>query len=125
MNADTKAKLDRIFYPRGLALVGASGTPGKFGRVFTEGLIHTGYEPLYPVNPRESEILGFRAYPSISAIPGPVDLAIVLLPAPAVPQVIEECAAKGVAGAIIFSLGASALMLTSNLTWSFPLPVQP
>ena len=105
MDADTKAKLDRIFYPRGLALVGASGTPNKFGRIFAEGLVHMGYEPLYPVNPQESEILGLKAYPSITAIPGSVDLAIVLLPARAVPRVIEDCAAKGVAGAIIFSSG--------------------
>jgi len=105
MDADTKAKLERIFYPKGLALVGASGTPGKFGWVFTEGLVRMGYEPLYPVNPRESEILGLKAYPTILAIPGPVDLAIILLPAPAVPQAIEECVVKGVAGAVIFSAG--------------------
>ena len=48
MDAETKAKLDRIFYPRGLALVGASGTPGKFGWGFTEGLVRMGYEPGQP-----------------------------------------------------------------------------
>ncbi len=105
MDADTKSQLERIFYPKGLALVGASGTPGKFGSLFTEGLVRTGYEPFYPVNPRESEILGFKVYPTISAIPGQVDLAILLLPAPAIPQAIDDCVSKGVAGAIIFSAG--------------------
>jgi acyl-CoA synthetase (NDP forming) len=105
MDADTKVKLERIFHPQGLALVGASGTPGKFGWVFTEGLIRMGYEPLYPVNPGEREILGLKTYPSISAIPHRVDLAILLVPARAVPRAIEDCAAKGVAGAVIFSAG--------------------
>jgi acyl-CoA synthetase (NDP forming) len=105
MDAQTKASLDRIFFPRGLALVGASGTPGKLGAVFTEGLVRMGYTPLYPVNPREKEILGLPAYPSVNAIAGPVDLAIILLPAPAVRQTVEECVRKGLAGAVVFSAG--------------------
>ena len=105
MNADTRASLDRIFYPAGLALVGASGTPGKFGAIVMEGILRMGYQPLYPVNPREKEIFGLTAYPSVTAIPGPVDLAIILLPAPAVRQTVIECVRKGVAGAVIFSAG--------------------
>lgn len=109
MDSATKASLDRMFFPRGLALVGASGTPGKMGAIFTEGIVRMGYRPLYPVNPREKEILGLRAYPSVSAIEGVVDLAIVLLPAAAVRQTVEECAKKGVAGAVIFSAGFGEL----------------
>ena len=105
MDAANKAALDRIFYPRGVALVGASGNPGKFGWVVTEGMIRLGYQPLYPVNPRESEILGLKAYTSVRAIPGPVDLAILLLPPAGVPQAIEDCTGKGVAGIVVFSSG--------------------
>ncbi|MEW6440859.1 MAG: CoA-binding protein [bacterium] len=105
MDAETRASLDRIFYPRGLALVGASGTPGKFGSIITDGILRMGYRPLYPVNPRESEIFGLPAYPSVSAIEGPVDLAIILLPAPAVCRTLEDCVRKGVTGAVIISAG--------------------
>jgi acyl-CoA synthetase (NDP forming) len=105
MNAETKTSLDRMFFPRGLALVGASGTPGKMGALFTEGIVRMGYEPLYPVNPREKEILGLRAYPAVTDIEGPVDLAIILLPASAVRQTVEDCARKGLAGAVVFSAG--------------------
>jgi acetyltransferase len=105
MDVETKATLDRMFFPRGLALVGASSTPGKMGAVFTEGIIRMGYSPLYPVNPKEKTIFGLKAYPSVSDIEGPVDLAIILLPTAAVRQTVEECARKGVAGAVIFSAG--------------------
>ncbi|MBN1612863.1 MAG: CoA-binding protein [Deltaproteobacteria bacterium] len=105
MNHETKTSLDRMFFPRGLALIGASSTPGKMGAVFTEGIIRMGYTPLYPVNPKEQTIFGLRAYPTVSDIEGPVDLAIILLPTAAVRQTVEECARKGVAGAVIFSAG--------------------
>ena len=66
-------ELDRIFYPRSVALLGASNKQGKIGRIFLERFIETGFKEFYPVNPGESEVLGVRAYPKIADIPGPVD----------------------------------------------------
>ena len=60
---------------------------------------------LYPVNPSNSEIFGIKCYPNIKDIEGPIDLAIVIVPSKAVPQVIEECGTNGVKGAVIISAG--------------------
>ena len=61
--------------------------------------------PVYPINPKATEILGLPAYPSVRRYPGPVDLAMVLVPAQAVPGVIEECGQNGITGAVIISAG--------------------
>ena len=92
--------------PRGVAVVGASPSPGKLGHAVLQNVIQYGYKgPVYPINPTAKEILGLPAYPNVGAIPGPVDLAIVLVPAKAVPGVIEECGQKGIGGAVVISAG--------------------
>ncbi len=60
---------------------------------------------IYPVNPRATEILGYKAYPSVSAIPEPVDLVIVSVPAPAVPAVLEDCIAANARNVQVFTAG--------------------
>ncbi len=105
MTADTIAKLDRIFHPRSVAIIGASNREGSFGNTFVSGLIQMGFEGIFPVNPREAEILGIKAYPSIKDIPVRVDLGIILTPPKAVLSALEECVAKGVNGVIIFTAG--------------------
>lgn len=92
--------------PNGVAVIGASPTPGKLGHAVLQNVITYGYSgPIYPINPKATEILGLPAYPSVKNIPGPVDLAIVLVPAAGVPGVIEECGQKGIKGAVVISAG--------------------
>ena len=87
-------------------MIGASEKAGSVGRSILWNLISSPFGgTVYPVNPKRPNVLGIRAYPSIAAIPEPVDLAIVVTPAPTVPGVIGECADAGVKGAIIISAG--------------------
>jgi acyl-CoA synthetase (NDP forming) len=78
----------------------------KTGRVFLTALLDQGFDgKIYPVNPRADEIDGLKAYPRVADIPGPVDLAIVLVPNQKALDVVRECAAKGVKGAVLFTAG--------------------
>ncbi len=98
--------LEMFSNPRGVAVVGASPTPGKLGYAVLQNVMQYGYEgQVYPINPKATDILGLRAYPSVMDVPGPIDLAMVFVPAQAVPGVIEECGQKGVRGAVVISAG--------------------
>ncbi|MFB3888466.1 MAG: acetate--CoA ligase family protein [Candidatus Bathyarchaeia archaeon] len=103
-------KLDAFFNPRSVAVVGATKKVDKAGHVIFKNFA-TNKErgvfrgELYPVNPNEDFILGFRCYKSLTQIPGPLELIVVIVPAKAVPQVMEEAAAKKVKTAIIISSG--------------------
>ncbi|MFA6331603.1 MAG: acetate--CoA ligase family protein [Methanoregula sp.] len=92
------------FNPRSIAIVGASQDSSKMGYAVMHNLLHFPGQ-LYPVNNKRSEIQGLKAYPSISAIPAPVDLAVITVPAIHVPRIIEECGVKGVPMAIIITAG--------------------
>ena len=105
MSRETLAQLDRIFHPRSIAIVGASNREKNFGRWFLEGFVNAGFENLYPVHPRESEIMGLKVYPSVKQIPGEIDLAILTLPARTIPKIVAECADKGVKGVVVYSAG--------------------
>lgn len=97
--------MDFFFNPRGVAVVGATPNRLKGGNAILKNL-QLGYSgPIYPVNPKYPEMEGLTCYPSVSAIPGPVDLAIIFVPAPLVPAAVEACAAKGVSGVMIESGG--------------------
>ena len=102
--------LDRLFSPSSLAIIGASKYDQKGGGFLLRRLMNSGFTgKLYPVNPKESEIMGLKSYPNILDIPGEVDLAVVAVSAKTVPQVIAECCQKGVKFAVIHSLGFSEL----------------
>nr|WP_321353069.1 acetate--CoA ligase family protein [uncultured Methanoregula sp.] len=92
------------FNPRSIAVVGASQDSTKMGYAVMHNLLHFPGQ-LYPVNNKRGEIQGLKAYPSITAIPAPVDLAVITVPALHVPAVIEECGAKGVPMAVIITAG--------------------
>lgn len=95
-----------LFYPKSLALIGATADDTKFGGRFLRSILRFGFKgSLYLVNPHESEILGMKVYPSILDVLGPVDLVGITIPARAVPQVLEECLAKGVKGVEIITAG--------------------
>ncbi len=103
---DLVEQLDRIFYPRSVAVVGASANPEKVGFMCVGNLLEAGFGGrVYPVNPGLAQLFGLKAYPSVSAIPGEVDLAMVAIPAELTLSTIEECIAKGVKGAILISGG--------------------
>jgi acyl-CoA synthetase (NDP forming) len=106
--ASSPAKLDLhdLFYPRSVAVIGASGVPGKLGwNVFTNLVTHNFKGKLYPINPRADEIHGIKAYPRISAVPEPVDVAIILVSAGMTPEVVEECCECGVRYIVVESAG--------------------
>ncbi|MCF8146327.1 MAG: acetate--CoA ligase family protein [Deltaproteobacteria bacterium] len=99
------ARLDGIFKPESIAIVGLPRGM-KTGKLFLMALKDQGYPgPIYPVHPEAREIDGLTAYPALSAIPGPVDLAIILVPHSSALPVVRECAAKGVKGAVLFTAG--------------------
>jgi acetyltransferase len=98
--------LDAIFAPRNVAVIGATEKAGSVGRTILWNLISTPFGgTVFPVNARRSGVLGIKAYPTIAAVPEPVDLAVVVTPAPTVPGIIKECVEVGVRGAIIISAG--------------------
>ena len=98
--------LDVIFAPKTVAVIGATDRPGSVGRTVLWNLISNPFGgTVFPVNPKRDNVLGVKAYADITAIPAPVDLAVIATPAPTVPQVIRQCTAAGVKGAIILSAG--------------------
>ncbi len=100
-------KLDNMFYPGSVAVVGASARPaGGDGTDFVSRLRKVGFPgSIYPVNPKATEIQGLKAYPDVKSIPESVDLIIIAVPAPGVPEVLENCIAAGVKNVHIFSSG--------------------
>ncbi len=98
--------LDAIFAPRSVAVIGASERPNSIGRNVLWSLLSNPFGgTVFPVNPHHPNILGIKAYPSISAIPEEVELAVIATPAASVPDVISDCAAAGVRGGIVISAG--------------------
>lgn len=98
--------LREIFYPRSIAVIGASKDPTKRGFRAVQKLLEDGFEgQIYPINPKEKDILGCPAYPSLGDVRGQVDLALVCTPAKTLPEVIAQCGAKGVKGAVVLAGG--------------------
>jgi acyl-CoA synthetase (NDP forming) len=103
--SSTVSDLEQIFHPKSLSIVGASSREGSFGRMFLEGLIRIGFREIYPVHPRETELLGLKAYQGIKDIPHDVDIAILMTPPDSTVQVVQDCAEKGMKGLIVFTAG--------------------
>lgn len=98
--------LEPFFRPSSVAVIGASRDPEKLGYAVLANLLHGGFSgALYPVNPKADEILGLKAYPTVLDIPGPVDLAVIVIPYSVVPAALEQCGQKGVPAAVIISAG--------------------
>ena len=99
--------MDLFFKPKSVAVVGASGTPGKLGYVIVKNIADSDFTgEVYPVNPKSDEILGYKVYRSVTEIPGDVDLVVTVLPTPKLTvEAVEECAKKGVKAVIIESAG--------------------
>ena len=98
--------LDVFSSPRTVAVIGATERPASVGRTVLWNLIsHPFGGTVFPVNPRRESVLGIKAYPSLTAVPAKIELAVIVTPAPSVPGVVAECADAGVKGAIIISAG--------------------
>ena len=98
--------LDMFFSPESVAVIGASRDATKLGHSILQNIVQYGYKgAVYPINPSSPEVLGLPAFPSVLDVPGPVELAVIVVPARFVSSVLEECGQKGVKGAIIISAG--------------------
>ena len=100
------ADMSAFFTPASIAVIGASDDPTRIGGRPIRNLILGGYAgKIFPINPRYDRVQGIAAFGAIGDVGQPVDLAIISLPAAAVPGAVAECAASGVKAAIIFSAG--------------------
>jgi len=95
-----------FFAPKSVAVIGATEKAGSVGRSILWNLISSPFGgTVYPVNAKRPSVLGIKAYPSVGAIPGSVDLAVIITPANTVPGVVRECGAHGVKGVVVISAG--------------------
>ena len=100
--------LDAILKPKSIAVVGASRREGSIGREILHQLIEFDFHgKLFPVNPKADFIHSIKAFPTVSAIPDPVDLAIIVVPREGVLGVIDDCGKKGVTGVVVITAGFS------------------
>ena len=98
--------LDKIFKPKSIAVIGASKDSRKIGHAALKNILISDYTcKIFPVNPKEKEILGVKCYKKVSQIPGNVDLALISVPAKIVSTVLKDCAEKKVENVIIISSG--------------------
>ncbi len=98
--------LDPILKPNNIAIIGATEKEGSVGRTIIKNLLANPFGgTIFPVNPNRPNVMGIRTYPSIKAIPDPIDLAVIVTPAKTVPAIIKDCVEIGVPGAIIISAG--------------------
>ncbi len=99
-------RLEAIFSPRTIALIGASRRAGSVGQSLLANLLGSRFQGIiFPVNPNAAGVLGLKAYPSVLEIPDPVDLAIIAVPSRLVPEVLDECGKKGIVGAVVITAG--------------------
>ncbi len=101
-----RSNLEALFDPKSVAVIGASGTPGKTGHTILKNIIAGGYGgAVHPVNPKAGEILGVKVVPSVTDLPRGVDLAVIVIPAATVPGTVRQLGERGVKAAIVISGG--------------------
>jgi len=102
----SEEQLDHIFWPKTVAVIGATENPGSVGRTVMQNLLATPFGgEIFAVNPKRPSVLGVKAYPNVLSIPKKIDLAVIVTPAKAVPQIIKECAEAQIPAAVIISAG--------------------
>ena len=98
--------LDKVFDPKSIAVIGASNKKGSVGYILLHNLIGAEYEGVvFPVSKTAQSVQGIQAYASVSQVPRKIDLAVIAVPAAAVPATVRECGEAGVGGAVIVSAG--------------------
>jgi len=106
MSVKSKNKLEAIFYPQSIAIIGASRQKGSVGQAVLSNIIDSRFQGVaYPVNPKAKGVLGIKCYASVRDIPDDVDLAVIIVPSRFVPDVLEECGEKRIKAAIVISAG--------------------
>ncbi len=101
-----ESSLTPLLRPESVAVIGASRTPGTVGYQILDNLIRHDYQGVvYPVNPRARSVHSIQAYPSVTEIPGPVDLAVIVVPKELVLEVVDQCGEKGVRGLVVITAG--------------------
>ncbi len=104
----TKKDLKSIFYPKSVAMVGASNTFGKWGNITYTNLIAGGYKgKIYPINPKDEYVAKIKSYPSLKDVPEPIDLVVIATPANTVADIFKEMKEIGCKGAVVISSGFS------------------
>jgi acetyltransferase len=104
--APDRYSLDAMFNPGSVAVIGASSRPGTVGHTVLKNLLHDSFHGrVHPVNAKNPEVLGRKAYKSIRDLPEPVDLAVIATPAATVPQLVGECVDAGARSAVVISAG--------------------
>ncbi|NQU32000.1 MAG: bifunctional acetate--CoA ligase family protein/GNAT family N-acetyltransferase [Bacteroidetes bacterium] len=99
-------KLDSIFRPNRIALIGVSNDPNSVGGMTLKNLVGGGFNGVvYPVNPKREAVMGIPCYPNVASLPKTPDLAVIMTPAEQVPDIIDECGNAGINGIIIMSAG--------------------
>lgn len=102
----SRRKLDKVFNPGAVAVIGASDKVGGVGNALMKNLLGGNFKgAIYPVNPNRDTVQGIKAYPRVGDIPDKADLAIIATPAITVPSLVEECGQAGVSGIVIISAG--------------------
>jgi len=98
--------LEPLLRPRSVAVIGASRRRDAIGGAILHNLLEQGFQgPVYPVNPSSTHVQSVASYPDIESIPGPVDLAIIVVPAAHVLEAVEACGKKGVRALVVISAG--------------------
>src|SRR6478672_2640416 len=98
--------MNRIMQPKAVAVIGASAEDGKIGNSVMKNLINGGYKgDIYPIHPKASEILGYKAYKSVKDVPGVIDTAVFAIPAKFVAGALAECGEKKIPGAVLIPSG--------------------
>jgi len=115
-------KLDKLFNPKVIAIIGATARKGTVGHSLMKNIIGSGFDGIvYPINPKRTNVLGVKAYADIKDVPDKVDLAIIATPAKTVPAIVEACGYSGVSGILLISAGFSEIgkegkMLTKHIS---------
>ena len=99
-------RLKELFSPRSVTVIGASDSFDKLGYHVMKSLTTGHFKgQIHPVNPRAESVWGLKTYPDVASIPGGIDLAVIVVPASAVPATLHECGRKGVKGAVLITAG--------------------
>jgi len=104
LSSEEPLPMDTVFYPKSVAIIGASTTNQEAGWVARlRNFGYTGH--IYPINPKATEVSGLKAYPSVRDIPDSLDYAIFNIPARLAPQIMEDCVTKGLKVAHVYAAG--------------------
>lgn len=107
MKRSIQEQLDPIFRPRSVAIVGASNNPDRWGHGTTHSILNWSQfrGEVYPIHPKDEFVQGLKAYKSVLDVPGPIDLAVIVVNASQVLDVFRECVQKRIGGAVIITAG--------------------